>query len=79
MLEGMLDDKAEEAETWLLPEEVGVWRFRRCGAVAELPFEVRGGIYPEEYGDVSETQYNRAVHLQELVEKQEGGSRSESS
>ncbi len=78
MLEGMLDDKAEEAETWLLPAEVGVWRFRRCGAVAELPFEVRGGIYPEEYEDVSETQYNRAVALQAHVEKQKGGSASES-
>ena len=80
MLEGMLDgdDTEEKIETWLLPEEVGVWRFRRCGAVTELPFEVRGGIYPEEYEDVSETQYNRAVALQTHVEKQEGGSTSES-
>ena len=78
MLKGMLDDEGKEIETCLLPEEVGVWRFRRCGAVAKLPFEVRGGIYPEEYEDVSETQYNRAVALQAHVEKQEGGSSSES-
>lgn len=78
ILEGLLDDNVDKPASWLLPEEVSAWRFRKDEPVTEIPFEVTGGIYPEDYGDVAETQYNRMVNLQARVENGEGGSRRES-
>ena len=74
ILEGLLDDNVDKPASWLLPEEVSAWRFQKDEPVTEIPFEVTGGIYPEDYGDVAHTQYNRMVNLQARVENGEGGS-----
>ncbi len=79
MLEGLLAETDDAPASWLMPSEVGAWQFQKDAPVTEIPFEVWGGIYPVDYGDVAETQYNRMVNLQARVENGEGGSKRESS
>lgn len=78
ILAGMLADETEGAASWLLPQEVGAWRFQKAGPVSEIPFNSQLGIYPEDYADVADTQYNRSVNLQRMLENQKGGSGRES-
>lgn len=78
ILAGMLADETEGAASWLLPQEVGAWRFQKAGPIAEIPFNSQLGIYPEDYADVADTQYNRSVNLQRMLENQKGGSGRES-
>ena len=78
MLEGLLAKTDDAPASWLMPSEVGAWQFQKDTPVTEIPFEVWGGVYPVDYGDVAETQYNRMVNLQARVENGEGGSKRES-
>lgn len=78
ILAGMLADETGGAASWLLPQEVGAWRFQKAGPVSEIPFNSQLGIYPEDYADVADTQYNRSVNLQRMLENQKGGSGRES-
>ena len=78
MLEGLLAKTDDAPASWLMPSEVGAWQFQKDTPVTEIPFEVWGGVYPVDYGDVAETQYNRMVSLQARVENGEGGSKRES-
>ena len=78
MLEGLLAKTDDAPASWLMPSEVGAWQFQKDASVTEIPFEVWGGVYPVDYGDVAETQYNRMVNLQARVENGEGGSKRES-
>ena len=78
ILAGMLADETEGFASWLSPQEVGAWRFQKAGPVAEIPFNSQLGIYPEDYADVADTQYNRSVNLQRMLENQKGGSGRES-
>lgn len=78
MLEGLLAKTDDAPASWLMPSEVGAWQFQKDTPVTEIPFEVWGGVYPVDYGDVAETQYNRMVSLQARVENGGGGSKRES-
>ena len=78
VLEGLLQDEADQPPSWLLPEEVGVWHFQKDKPVKEIPFKPREGISPEDYEDVAEGLYNRSVNLQQKFEKQEGKNERES-
>jgi len=78
MLEGLLEGTKDKQASWLSPAEVGAWQFQKDAPVTEIPFELWGGIYPVDYGDVAETQYNRMVNLQAQVENGEGGGTCES-
>ena len=77
-LEGLLEEEADEPASWLLPKEVGVWHFQKDQPVKEIPFKPREGISPEDYEDVAEGLYNRAVNLQQKLEKKKGKSERES-
>ena len=77
-LEGLLEENTDEPESWLLPEEVGVWHFQRDEPVKEIPFKSREGISPEDYENVAEGLYNRSVNLQQKLEKKKGESERES-
>ena len=79
VLEGLLDDETDEPESWLLPDEVGVWHFQKDKPVKEIPFKPREGISPEDYEDVAEGLYNRSVNLQQRFEKKKGEDERESS
>jgi len=78
ILEGLIDEVADEPASWLRPEEVGAWHFQKDVPVTEIPFHSRKGISPEDYEDVAEGLYNRSVNLQQRHEKQKGKSRRES-
>ena len=77
-LEGLLEEDTDEPASWLLPDEVGVWHFQKDEPVKEIPFHPRDGISPEDYGNVAEGLYNRAVNLQQKLEKKKGESERES-
>ena len=77
-LEGLLQENADEPSSWLLPDEIGVWHFQKDEPVKEIPFHQREGISPEDYGNVAEGLYNRAVNLQQKLEKKKGESERES-
>lgn len=78
ILEGLIDEEADEQPSWLLPEEVGIWHFQKDVPVTEIPFHSRKGFSPKDYHDVAEGLYNRSVNLQQKYEKQTGESRRES-
>ena len=78
MLEGLLAKTDDTPASWLMPSEVGAWQFQKDTPVTEIPFEVSGGVYPVDYGDVAEELYNRSVRLQQRVVNGEGGGISES-
>lgn len=78
ILEGLIDEVADEQPSWLLPEEVGAWHFQMDKPVKEIAFHPRRGFSPKDYHDVAEGLYNRSVNLQQKYEKQKGESRSES-
>ncbi len=60
-------DSAPTSASGLLKEEVGTWWFHRDKPVEEIPFDRIDGIEPRDFGDVSETLYNRSVDLQEQL------------
>ena len=78
ILEGLIESKTEESDSWLLPEEVGIWHFQKDVPVTEIPFHSRKGFSPDDYQNVAEGLYNRSVNLQQKYEKQKGESRRES-
>lgn len=78
MLEGLLAKTDDAPASWLMPSEVGAWQFQKDTPVTEIPFEVSGGVYPVDYGDVAEELYNRSVRLQRQVVNGEGGGIRES-
>lgn len=78
MLEGLLAKTDDTPASWLMPSEVGAWQFQKDTPVTEIPFEVSGGVYPVDYGDVAEELYNRSVRLQQRVVNGEGGGIRES-
>ena len=78
ILEGLIEEDTDEAASWLLPDEVGVWHFQKDEPVKEIPFKPREGISPEDYEDIAEGLYNRSVNLQQRYEKKKGESGSES-
>ena len=78
ILEGLIESETEESESWLLPEEVGVWHFQKDTPVKEISFKSREGVSPEDYEDVAEGLYNRSVNLQQKYEKQKGKNGRES-
>ena len=78
MLEGLLKDIAAESANWLLPAEVGAWQFQKDLAVKEIPFDAVQGIYPQHYGAITDSLYNRTVTLQDRFANREGGSPCES-
>ena len=73
-LEGLLAERNYQSANWLLPDEVGAWHFRKDEPVKEISFHPRRGFSPEDYHDVAEGLYNRSVNLQQIYEKQKGGS-----
>ena len=77
-LEGLLEEKADEPSSWLLPDEVGVWHFQKDEPVKEIVFDTREGISPKDFEDVAEGLYNRSVNLQQKLEKKKGESERES-
>lgn len=77
-LEGIIEDKTDKPESWLLPDEVGVWYFQKDEPVKELPFHPRKGFSPDDYQNVAESLYNRSVNLQHKFESKEGNSGRES-
>ncbi len=78
ILEGVIEDETEEADSWLRPEEVGAWHFQKDEPVKEIAFHPRKGFSPKDYEDVAEGLYNRSVNLQQKYEKLKGESRRES-
>ena len=78
ILEGLLAKTDDAPASWLIPSEVGAWQFQKDTPVTEIPFEVSGGVYPVDYGDVAEELYNRSVRLQRQVVNGEGGGIRES-
>lgn len=67
----------------LLPDEVGVWLFRKDNDAAtgstieEIPFDLTEGIEPEEYEEVAEALYNRSAALQNRFQEVAGAATSE--
>ena len=67
----------------LLPDEVGVWLFRKDNDAAtgstieEIPFDLTEGIEPEEYEEVADALYNRSAALQNRIQEVAGAATSE--
>ena len=66
-----------EPETWLTEGEVGAWWFRASKPVEEIRFAHIAGIEPQEYGEVAEELYNRAVDLRMQLKEPTRRSKSE--
>ena len=75
ILEGELEKLGEpynEHEKVLRREDVGAWLFQEHGTVAEIPFDIVGGVEPLEYGAIAEELYNHTVNLRSRYRKATG-------
>ena len=67
-----LGEPYNEHEKVLRREDVGAWLFQEHGTVAEIPFDIVGGIEPLEYGAIAEELYNHTVNLRSRYRKATG-------
>lgn len=70
-------DFIDPPTTWLTEEEVGAWRFHADRPVEEIGFDLITGFEPQDYGEVAEELYNRAVDLRTLLMKKMGDGKIE--
>ena len=75
---GVVRDKTNKPERWLLPDEVGAWQFHTGKPVEAIQFTNPEGIEPDDYDDLAENLYNRSVGLHNKLEEAGGLTSSES-
>ncbi len=74
---GVVRDKTNKPERWLLPDEVGAWQFHTGEPVEAIQFTNLDGIEPADYEDLAENLYNRSAALHNQLEETGGLTSSE--